>query len=355
MSHPARLLTLGRARHARGNAFTIELPAAAGDGDTADAPLTSTARLFEDNLEIGPAHVLHADIESRGGGRFSHWGRTLYLSSSDGSRVDTNGRVYNLLVEPPVSGVTALLNEAGARAGRQASDYERFEIAEKLFNALVPDVRVSEFGRTYFGDLEFAEIYERFAEGNYRAYDRRFTVHQIARHAVSLPDQFAECGVYRGATAYLMAQALARASAGAEGRKVHLFDSFVGLSEPAAEDGTYWSRGDMAAGLEEVRRNLGDHLERVAFYPGWIPERFAEVAHLRFAFVHIDVDLYEPTREALAFFSDHMTPGGIILCDDYGFASCPGARQAMDEFFASRPETIIHLPTGQGMVFSRER
>ena len=83
---------------------------------------------------------------------------------------------------------------------------------------------------------------------------------------------------------------------------------------------------------------------------GWIPSRFADVSAERFAFVHIDVDLYQPTRDSLTFFYERMLPGGIVLCDDYGFASCPGALRAMDEFFAGRPETIIHLPTGQGMA-----
>lgn len=348
MRQPARLLTLGPAKHASGHAFIVELPPVAGEGDTSDAPHASTARLFEDGVEIGPANALHADIAARGGGRFSHWGRTLFLSSSDGSKVDSNGRLYSLLISSEISVLAGMLNEASTRVEWLESDYERFELAEKLFNALVPEVRVSEFGRTYFEDQEFAEIYERFPVGNYRSYDRRYTIGQLARHALSLPGEFAECGVYRGATAYLMAEALARA--GSEGRRVHLFDSFAGLSRPAIEDGTYWSPGDMAVGLEDVRRNLENHLERVAFYPGWIPQRFTEVAQHRFAFAHIDVDLYQPTRDALEFFYGRMTGGGIIVCDDYGFASCPGARKAMDEFFAGRPETIIHLPTGQGMV-----
>ena len=30
-----------------------------------------------------------------------------------------------------------------------------------------------------------------------------------------------------------------------------------------------------------------------------------------------------------------------MLFDDYGFATCPGARRAIDEFFADKPEPII--------------
>ena len=45
-----------------------------------------------------------------------------------------------------------------------------------------------------------------------------------------------------------------------------------------------------------------------------------------------------------------VVPHGIIVCDDYGFDTCPGARQAMDTYFADRKVPIVHLPTGQGLV-----
>jgi hypothetical protein len=45
-----------------------------------------------------------------------------------------------------------------------------------------------------------------------------------------------------------------------------------------------------------------------------------------------------------------MNSGGIIVLDDYGFESCPGVTRAADDFFASRPEEIVMLPTGQAFV-----
>ncbi len=353
MTNSAHLIRLSSARLVADLCHATEVPTDAPEGDSVAEPEISTARLFENGREIGPAHALHSEIRAIGRGRFSHWGRTLYLSSSDGTPVSTNGYAYDLLIEPQTGELDAELRTAVARATRLGSDYERFELAERLFNLLVPDVKVSEFGRIYFADVDFSAFYERFAEGNYRAYDRRWTVGQLARYAVTLPGAFAECGVYRGATAYLMARALARYAE--PGRVAHLFDSFAGLSPPIAIDGHYWSQGNMAAGLDEVRQQLADHIDRIVVHPGWIPTQFSNVVDERFAFVHIDVDLYEPTRDSLAFFYPRLVQGGILLCDDYGFASCPGARKAMDEFFADRPETIIHLPTGQGMVVIAER
>lgn len=96
-----------------------------------------------------------------------------------------------------------------------------------------------------------------------------------------------------------------------------------------------------------MRGNLSG-LGQVAFYQGWIPDRFAEVAERQFAFVHVDVDLYEPTRDSVAFFYERLSPGGVFVCDDYGFLTCPGATAAMDEFLEDKPEKVVLLPGGGG-------
>ncbi|MCL4197780.1 MAG: hypothetical protein KJZ69_09845 [Phycisphaerales bacterium] len=53
-------------------------------------------RLFEDDVELTQAARPHAEIREIGGGRFSHWGPTLYFSSTDGSDPRTNGRRYTI-------------------------------------------------------------------------------------------------------------------------------------------------------------------------------------------------------------------------------------------------------------------
>ncbi len=58
----------------------------------------------------------------------------------------------------------------------------------------------------------------------------------------------------------------------------------------------------------------------------------------------------DPTADALAFFYERLVDRGILVCDDYGFETCPGARRAIDEFFADKSEPVLHLPTGQGVV-----
>lgn len=168
----------------------------------------------------------------------------------------------------------------------------------------------------------------------------------------------AECGVYRGLGSRLIrhyAEQLPRH----RGYAHHLFDSFEGVSEPTEADRPAagvrpWRAGDMAWSLEDVQHNLSQWSD-VQYHRGWIPGCFEAAAAARFAFVHIDVDLYEPTRDALAFFYPRLIPGGVIVLDDDGFLTCPGARRAVDESAATISERFVRLPTGQAVLIRAGR
>src|SRR5215471_17226295 len=123
MNRLSRLLKLGHAAPAGGYCFTIELPPDLEPGDSVEAPASSTARLFEGERELGPAHAAHSDIREQGLGRFSHWGRTLYLSSSDGSPVPSGKHRYRLLVEPRYTSAATMLREAADEAEQFATEY----------------------------------------------------------------------------------------------------------------------------------------------------------------------------------------------------------------------------------------
>ncbi|RME55752.1 hypothetical protein D6779_12105 [Candidatus Parcubacteria bacterium] len=66
-------------------------------GDSVDLPQRSTLLLFEDDELLGPPHSLHDDIQTVGGGRYSHWHDQLYFSTSDGTDPNINGRRYTVV------------------------------------------------------------------------------------------------------------------------------------------------------------------------------------------------------------------------------------------------------------------
>ena len=63
--------------------------------------------------------------------------------------------------------------------------------------------------------------------------------------------------------------------------------------------------------------------------------------------VHVDVDLYEPTRDSFRFFFERLSPGGRIVCDDY---SWEGARKAVREVAQEYGVDIVESPYDQAML-----
>ncbi len=239
------------------------------------------------------------------------------------------------------------INKAMRIVGKlmNGDEYTRFRLAEEITKRIYPRYKFAEFGRLYLYDQPFLDLYTGLiGNEDYHRLDRMFTLDQLMVQVYYVAGDTVECGVYQGATSYIMCRRLI-----GSGKKHHVFDSFAGLSHSDERDGTYWTQGDLAASETVVRKTL-EPFDFVNYHAGWIPEKFPEVAALRFSFVHIDVDLYQPTEDSVRFFYERLQPGGILLCDDYGFATCPGAKQAMDTFFADKPERIVHLPTGQGFI-----
>lgn len=206
----------------------------------------------------------------------------------------------------------------------------------------------------WISDSEYLKYWNSFkSKDSSKIHERRFQMYYLAKSVESLPGDTVECGVWFGASSFMIMKASSKAD-----RTHHIFDSFQGLSEPDERDYVFrdsvmrWKKGDLSIPEKVVEDNLRGE-GRFKLYKGWIPDKFNEVCDNVFCFVHIDVDLYQPTYDSIAFFYERLTPGGIILCDDYGFETCPGAFDSMNDFFADKPEKIIHLTTGQGLVIKK--
>jgi O-methyltransferase len=177
--------------------------------------------------------------------------------------------------------------------------------------------------------------------------DRLYVLYTLTLNAIHLCGDFWECGVYKGGTARMLAEFLAAHAR--PGLKLHLFDTFSGMPETDAKLDIH-RKGDFSdTDLEKVRRVVGNP-ERVEFHPGWIPDTFHDMSDSRVAFAHVDVDIYQSVWDCCEFIYPRLATGGVMVFDDYGFPTCPGARKAVDEFFANKPETPIILQTGQAIA-----
>ncbi len=70
--------------------------------------------------------------------------------------------------------------------------------------------------------------------------------------------------------------------------------------------------------------------------------------HLKISLLHIDVDLYEPTKYILERLYSKVTKGGIIVLDDYG--AFAGTNKAVDDFFDNQIE-VKKLPYSNAISY----
>lgn len=101
--------------------------------------------------------------------------------------------------------------------------------------------------------------------------------------------------------------------------------------------------------MKIARQTLSD-FPRLAFHQGWIPAVFNDLPEGRWSFVHLDLDLFEPTYASLDYFYPRLAPGGAIICDDYGAPLFPGAHRAWDRYCDEHDVPYVVLDTGQSVI-----
>jgi O-methyltransferase len=203
------------------------------------------------------------------------------------------------------------------------------------------------------------------------SWERLFATITACKHAVQaeVDGDFVECGVWRGGNA--LAAKLTFESLGSD-KKVWLFDTFTGMSEPTDVDRAAFT-GEAARGtfeikqkanhnewcyasLEDVRQNFktaGADLSGVRFVKGDVLETLKIVSNLPSAIsvLRLDTDWYESTLAELQLLYPRLSVGGSLLIDDFGFWE--GARKAVEDYFATlapRARPLLHYTDYTGRM-----
>lgn len=199
------------------------------------------------------------------------------------------------------------------------------------------------------GNNDFSQLMKKVSNNTLVSVERCYVLYILGSQCLFLNGVFFECGVYKGGTALLLAGILDQADFRNK-KKLFLFDTFEGMPETDSEKDLH-KQGDFSdTSLEAVKSYVG-HPEITFFVKGLIPDSFTGMEDLVISFAHIDVDIYSSVIECCRFIYPRMEKGGIMIFDDYGFPSCPGAREAVDLYFKDKPEFPLVLSTGQALVF----
>jgi predicted O-methyltransferase YrrM len=136
----------------------------------------------------------------------------------------------------------------------------------------------------------------------------------------------AEVGVYKGGSSYWLCQ-------NSPNKKMYCMDTFGGMPETDKSIDAH-NKGDFTVSLESVQKLMEPFKDRTTFVKGIFPRENAEILeNEKFSLVHLDVDIYSSEIECIDFFWDRISPGGILVFDDFFCPSTVGATKAILEKF----------------------
>ena len=168
---------------------------------------------------------------------------------------------------------------------------------------------------------------------------------------------FVECGVNAG---FISSAIMQRLEWEKTGKRFYLIDTFGGpvltqYSREEIEDGRLKaaedniSKGAYVTDLERVRANYAEW-PKVEIVQGAVPEVLPSLAIDSVAFLHIDMNCAYPERAALEHFWGILSPGAMVLLDDYTYVGFDALAEAIHAAVAPLGAEVLSLPTGQGLI-----
>ncbi len=211
----------------------------------------------------------------------------------------------------------------------------------------------------FMNDPAFVAAYDRGvqAAGDYPLHWRCHVGLWVAATAARLKGSFVECGVNYG---FLSSAIMKYLDWNSRQITFYLFDTFAGLDGRFVSDeeqragsmarSRQWLQsGKYVSGVDSVRQNFSEW-KNVEIIQGTVPESLARVEIESVAYLHLDMNCAPPEIAAAEYFWPRMTPGAMMLLDDYAYSGYRPQKVAMDQLARRKGVQVLSLPTGQGLV-----
>lgn len=234
--------------------------------------------------------------------------------------------------------------------------YLQNDLGITISRSVAPDKQVF----PSYVDQEFVRVYRRYHSRTMVPWKPLYWSWVAARHIHlhNIPGDVVECGVYRGGCSIIMATA--------HDRTAYLYDTFTGMAEPGEHDFKGEQKGDrfdakerhaaadkgdyvdwVYSSIEEVKTAIRDSEvddQRFKLIKGMVEDTIPAEMPEKIALLRLDTDFYDSTKHELEHLYPLLSPGGILIVDDYG--SWAGSRKAVDEFLETLPVRPLLLPEG---------
>ncbi len=147
-----------------------------------------------------------------------------------------------------------------------------------------------------------------------------------------------EFGCYVGTTSLFIARLLSQFNSS---NPYHVFDSFIGLPDKAAQDysaaGIQFKKGELLATKKQFITNFKKAgLTMPIIHKDWFSEINENDVPNDIIFAFLDGDYYESIKDSLRLITPRLRPGAVIIVDDYVSDALPGAAKATNEWMRGR-------------------
>jgi O-methyltransferase len=209
----------------------------------------------------------------------------------------------------------------------------------------------------FIKEPKFAKAYAAAAATNpwegFTLQWRTYIVCWFADMVRNLEGDFVECGVNTGAYSRAVIEYIDFVKSD---KTFYLLDTFEGL-EPSLI-----TEEEKKAGIEKYLSHYENVYEKVKLtfkdfkvkiIKGIVPFSLSECDASKICYLSIDMNTMEPEIAAANYFWDKIVKGGVVILDDYGFPMHINQKLAFDAFAKERGQSILSLPTGQGIIIKK--
>lgn len=162
--------------------------------------------------------------------------------------------------------------------------------------------------------------------------------------SLNLKGELAEVGVFQGGTACIINEII-------PDKELYLFDTFSGFADEIHESDVKGYKPGLCCADEKFVKDLMKDKKNVFITKGKFPDTSDIIKNKKFSFVHLDVDVYNGTKNSVMFFYPRLESGGSIIVHDYPHLD--GVKKAIDELISSNmfeKDTIINCATRQLII-----